>query len=247
MELFYTSPEHVDLAAQTLVIDGDEFHHLVRVLRKKEGEQILVTDGNGLRCEARISAVDKSLLRADIINETTVCRSRTEVTVALSMLKAPQRFDLFLEKATELGVSSIIPMMTARTISLPSSEKIRGKLNRWRTIMLSAARQSKRYYLPQLLEPLSFNRVLDLQGYDLRLIPYEGSEVPPGVLCAGKKTLFLIGGEGGFTTGEVQAAEAAEFSPISLGKTILRAETAGLFAVAYVRSQLLEEDAAEWF
>jgi len=247
MELFYTSPEHVDLAARTLVIDGDEFHHLVRVLRKKEGEQIQVTDGNGLRCEARISAVDKRLLRADIINETTVCRSTTEVTVALSLLKAPQRFDLFLEKATELGVSSIIPMMTARTISLPSHEKIQGKLNRWRTIMLSAARQSKRYYLPQLYGPLSFGKVLELQGYDLRLIPYEGSGVPPQVKCVGKKTLFLIGGEGGFTTGEVQAADAAGFAPISLGKTILRAETAGLFAVAYVRSQLLEENAAEWF
>jgi 16S rRNA (uracil1498-N3)-methyltransferase len=247
MELFYTSPEHVTLAARTLVIDGDEFHHLVRVLRKKEGDQILVTDGNGLRCEVRISAVDKSSLRAEIINETTVCRSITEVTVALSLLKAPQRFDLFLEKATELGVSSIIPMMTVRTISQPSSEKVQGKLNRWRTIMLSAARQSKRYYLPTLHEPLSFKKVLELQGYDLRLIPYEGSEVPPRVQCSGKKILFLIGGEGGFTTGEVQGAEAAGFAPISLGKTILRAETAGLFAVAYVRSQLLEGDSAEWF
>ncbi len=247
MELFYTSPEHVDLAARTLVIDGDEFHHLVRVLRKKEDDQILVTDGNGLRCEAKISSVDKSSLRANIINETTVCRPKTEVTVALSLLKAPQRFDLFLEKATELGVSSIIPMITVRTISQPSGEKVQGKLNRWRAIILSAARQSKRYYLPQLHEPISFKKVLELHGYDLRLIPYEGSDVPPGVQCRGKKTLFLIGGEGGFTTGEVQAAEAAGFATLSLGKTILRAETAGLFAVAYVRSQLLEEDSAEWF
>jgi 16S rRNA (uracil1498-N3)-methyltransferase len=247
MELFYTSPEHVDFAARTLVIDGDEFHHLVRVLRKKEGDQIFVTNGNGLRCEVRILAVDKTSLRADIINENCVCRPITEVTVAISLLKAPQRFDLFLEKATELGVSSIIPMITVRTISQPSNEKVQGKLNRWRTIMLSAARQSKRYYLPQLHEPLSFGKVLELQGYDLRLIPYEGSGVSPQVQCAGKKTLFLIGGEGGFTTGEVQAADAAGFAPVSLGKTILRAETAGLFAVAYVRSQLLEEDSAEWF
>ena len=247
MELFYTVPEHIDLSERTLVIDGDEFHHLVRVLRKKEGDQILVTDGNGLRCEVKISSVDKSSLRADIIHETTVCRPKTEVTVAISLLKAPQRFDLFLEKATELGVSSIIPMITVRTISQPASEKIQGKLNRWRTIMLSAARQSKRYYLPQLHEPISFGKVLELQGYDLRLIPYEGTDVPTRVQCSGKKTLFLIGGEGGFTSGEVQSAEAKGFSPVSLGKTILRAETAGLFAVAYVRSQLLEEDSAEWF
>ncbi len=247
MELFYTSPAHVDLAARALVIDGDEFHHLVRVLRKKEGDQILVTDGNGLRCEVTISVLDKRSLRGEILKYVSIERSPAEVAVALSLLKAPQRFELFLEKATELGVSSIIPMITARTISQPSGEKVQGKLNRWRTIMLSAARQSKRYYLPQLYEPLSFKKVLELQGYDLRLIPYEGSEVPPRVKCAGKKTLFLIGGEGGFTTGEVQAAEVAAFAPISFGKTILRAETAGLFAVAYVRSQLLEEDSAEWF
>ncbi len=70
-------------------------------------------------------------------------RPETSVTVALSLLKAPQRFELFLEKATELGVSSIIPMITARTLSQPSSEKIQGKLNRWRTIMLSAAQAVK--------------------------------------------------------------------------------------------------------
>ncbi len=247
MELFYTLPEHIELSERTLVIDGDEFHHLVRVLRKKEGDQIRVTDGDGLRCEVRISAVDKTLLRGEILNYASIDRPHTEVAVALSLLKAPQRFELFLEKATELGVSSIIPMMTARTISQPSGEKVQGKLNRWRTIMLSAARQSKRYYLPKLDAPISFKKVLELQGYDLRLIPYEGSEAPPNVQCSGKKTLFLIGGEGGFTSGEVQAAEAKGFSPVSLGKTILRAETAGLFAVAYVRSQLLEEDSAEWF
>ncbi len=247
MELFYTSGENIDLCSQKLVVDGDEFHHLVRVLRKKEGDQIQVTDGNGLRCGVRIVDIFKTSLSGEILTLGRIERPKTEVTVAISLLKAPQRFELFLEKATELGVSSIIPMITARTISQPSGEKVQGKLNRWRTIMLSAARQSKRYYLPQLHEPLSFKKVLELQGYDLRLIPYEGSEVPPKVKCAGKKTLFLIGGEGGFATGEVQAAEVAAFAPISFGKTILRAETAGLFAVAYVRSQLLDEDSAEWF
>ncbi len=247
MELFYTSTEHIDLKTQRLVIDGDEFHHLVRVLRKKEGERILVTDGNGLRCEVRISDVGKTLLKGDILNHTRLDLPKTGVTVALSLLKAPQRFELFLEKSTELGVSSIIPMITARTLSLSSTEKVQGKLNRWKTIMLSAARQSKRYYLPQLNDPLSFKKVIALQGYDLKLIPYEGSETPPGVQCSQKKTLFLIGGEGGFTVSEVEDAESAGFCEISLGRTILRAETAGIFAVAFVRAQLLAEECEEWF
>jgi 16S rRNA (uracil1498-N3)-methyltransferase len=247
MELFYTTPANIDLARETLVVDGDEFHHLVRVLRKKAGELILVTDGNGLRCDVRISDIGKTSFTGEILGCSRIELPATSVTVALSLLKAPQRFELFLEKATELGVSSIIPMITARTLSHPSSERVQGKLNRWRTIMLSAARQSKRYYLPQLTEPLSFKKVTALQGFDLKLIPYEHSEMAPGVHCSGKNILFLIGGEGGFTTAEIEEARAAGFSEISLGKTILRAETAGIFAVAFVRTQLLEEECMEWF
>ena len=247
MELFYTSPENITLDAGRLVIDGDEFHHLARVLRKKTGDNILVTDGNGSRCEVRIVDIGKKSLEGEILDHTVVERPNTGVSVAISLLKAPQRFELFLEKATELGVSTIIPMITARTVSQPTSERVQGRLGRWRTIVLSAARQSKRYYLPQLAEPLSFRQVTALEGYDLKLIPYEVSEKPPRVNCASKKTLFMIGGEGGFTEKEVEDARQAGFSEISFGKSILRAETAGLFAVAFVRTQLLEKDCSEWF
>jgi len=247
MELFYTSPENITLDAARLVIDGDEFHHLVRVLRKKTGETILVTDGNGFRCDVRILDVGKQSLEGEILDHALIEQPKTGVTVALSLLKAPQRFEFFLEKATELGVSAIIPMITARTVSQPTSERVQGRLNRWRTILLSAARQSKRCYLPQLGEPLSFKQVTSLNNYDLKLIPYEGSEEAPGVRCSGKNILFLIGGEGGFTVSEVLEARNAGFSDISFGKTILRAETAGIFAVAFVRAQLLGEECREWF
>ena len=247
MELFYTSPENITLDAARLVIDGDEFHHLTRVLRKKTGDNILVTDGQGSRCEVRIVDVGKKSLEGEILDHSVVERPNTGVSVAISLLKAPQRFELFLEKATELGVSTIIPMITARTVSQPTSERVQGRLGRWRTIVLSAARQSKRYYLPQLLEPLSFKQVIALHGYDLKLIPYEISDEAPEVQCAGKNTLFLIGGEGGFTEKEVEEAREAGFREISFGKTILRAETAGIFAVAFVRSQLLEGNCGEWF
>ena len=247
MELFYTSRKNITLDSARLVIDGDEFHHLVRVLRKKTGETILVTDGNGLRCVVRILDVGKKSLEGEILDHAVVDRPETGVTVALSLLKAPQRFELFLEKATELGVSTIIPMITSRTVSQPTSERVQGRLNRWRTILLSAARQSKRYYLPHLDEPLLFKEVISLQGYDLKLIPYEISDEAPEVQCAGKNTLFLIGGEGGFTEKEVEEAREAGFREISFGKTILRAETAGIFAVAFVRSQLLEGNCGEWF
>ena len=214
---------------------------------KKKGDLILVTDGNGSRCEVRIVDIGKKSLEGEILDHSVVERPDTGVTVALSLLKAPQRFELFLEKATELGVSAIIPMITARTVSQPTSERVQGRLSRWRTIVLSAARQSKRYYLPNLLEPLSFRQVTAIEGYDLKVIPYEGSDEAPEVQCAGKNTLFMIGGEGGFTEKEVVDAREAGFREISFGKTILRAETAGIFAVAFVRTQLLGVDCGEWF
>ncbi len=247
MELFYTSPENINLDSKRLVIEGDEFHHLVRVLRKNTGDRILVTDGNGIRCEVSILDISKKSLSGEILDHAVLNPPTTRVTVALSLLKAPQRFEFFLEKATELGVSAIIPMITARTVSQPSSERVQNRLARWRTILLSAARQSKRCYLPELCEPLSFKQVISCNGYDLKLIPYEISDKAPEVHCAGKNTLFLIGGEGGFTDNEVQEARKTGCCEVSLGKTILRAETAGIFAVAFVRTQLLAENDEDWF
>ena len=133
MELFYTSPENINLDSKRLVIEGDEFHHLVRVLRKNTGDRILVTDGNGIRCEVSILDISKKSLSGKILDHAVLNPPTTRVTVALSLLKAPQRFEFFLEKATELGVSAIIPMITSRTVSQPSSERVQNRLARWRT------------------------------------------------------------------------------------------------------------------
>jgi len=137
-------------------------------------------------------------------------------------------------------------MISHRTVSQPSGEKLAGKLQRWNNIILSAARQSKCFHLPELIGPLPFRSVLALEGYDNRLMPYEESSEAPRVNYSGKNTLFLIGGEGGFTGEEAEEARASGFTTLSLGRSILRAETAALFAAAMVRSQLLVEDAGEW-
>ncbi|MBM3162956.1 MAG: 16S rRNA (uracil(1498)-N(3))-methyltransferase [Chlorobi bacterium] len=247
MELFYAFPPHIDRAAGRIRLEGDEFHHLARVLRKKPGERIAVTDGSGLHADVCITSVGKTALEGDILTEWMVERSPSSVTVAISLLKAPHRFDFFLEKATELGVSAVIPMITARTVAQPSGERIAKKLSRWKSVMLSAARQSGRYYLPDIGEPLPFARVIGLQGYDCRLLPYERAgrhALHPDF--ARRKSLFLIGGEGGFTSEEVRCAVDTGFTEISFGHSILRAETAGIFAVALVRSRLLELAENEW-
>jgi 16S rRNA (uracil1498-N3)-methyltransferase len=241
MDLFYVSPNQLDLAHGRAVIDGEEFHHLIRVLRKKEGECIPVTDGAGLSAELIIDTVGKRSLEGSIGNCVRIPKPTTRVAVAISLLKAPQRFDFFLEKATELGIDRIIPMTTHRTVSTPSSEKVERKVERWRSVVHSAARQCRRYHLPEVCAPVAFSGVLRLEGYDVRLMPHESEQGFPAFDAAGKSVLFLVGGEGGFTGKEVAEAAAAGFTPVSFGSTILRAETAGIFAVALVRAHMLTE------
>lgn len=248
MDLFYTSSDRIDLAGGTLSVEGDEFFHMTKVLRKKEGQEVYLADGEGLSIKAAIRKVGKSVLTATIIATEQVPPPRTRVTVAISLLKSSQRFDFFLEKATELGITAIVPMITGRTVSQPKEGRIENKLQRWRKVLVSASRQTKRYHLPSITRPLLFDDVLCLESYDMKLLPYELSGTRPcEAPFTGKNVLFMVGGEGGFREEEVCRAREAGFSEISFGRSILRAETAGVFAVAMVRSQvLMNEQPDKW-
>jgi 16S rRNA (uracil1498-N3)-methyltransferase len=241
VDLFYLLPDQVDPVNAKATVTGEEFHHLARVLRCQPGNVVPITDGAGFTAELLVESIGKHSLEGAIRNPRMEPPPETQVTVALSLLKLPQRFDFFLEKATELGVARIVPMITKRTVSTPDSGKIERKLERWRGIVHSAARQSRRYHLPRLSVPLAFSEALALGGYDLRLIAHESEERFPAFEPAGKKILFLVGGEGGFTDAEVANAADAGFTPLSFGASVLRAETAGIFAVALIRSMLLAE------
>jgi 16S rRNA (uracil1498-N3)-methyltransferase len=239
MDLFYVLPHQIDVETGRARLDGEEFHHLARVLRCRPGDSMPITDGAGFAADLEIVSVVRDSLEGTIRNQRFVPHPSTRVTVAMSMLKSPQRFDLFLEKATELGIDRIIPMITRRTVSTPDTGKIVRKLDRWRSIVHSAARQSRRYHLPELAAPLAFRDILTLDGYDVRLIAHESEEQCPAFDPAGRNVLFLVGGEGGFTDDEVFSAREAGFLPVSFGTSVLRAETAGLFAVAFIRAKLL--------
>ncbi len=241
MDLFYVLPRQLDLEHGRATIDGEEFHHLARVLRCREGSVVPVTDGAGLSAELVVESIGKRELQGAIRNQRRVLPPETRVTVAMSLLKAPQRFDLFLEKTTELGIDCIIPIITQRTVSTPESGKLERKLERWRSIVHSAARQSRRYYLPELSIPCSFKEALQLDGYDLRLIAHESEEAFGPFAPAGRRVLFFVGPEGGFTEAEIAAAMQSGITPVSFGASVLRAETAGVFAVALVRAALLAD------
>ena len=242
MDLFYTPSHCIDLVKGTLFVEGEEFFHMTKVLRKKEGEVIHLTDGQGLSIKADISKVNRGVLTASIITTERMAPAPTRVTVAMSLLKSSQRFDFFLEKATELGITGIVPMITGRTISQPKEGRVDNKLQRWKKVVVAASRQTKRYHLPEISRPLLFDEVLHLEGYDLKMMPYESSEAIPEASFTGRNVLFIVGGEGGFTKEEIERARKRGFHEISFGRTILRAETAGIFAVAMVRSRLVASE-----
>lgn len=245
MDLFFTPPHRIDLEKKTLSIEGDEFFHMVKVLRKRKGEVIHLTDGEGLSVEAAIMEIGRGALTAAITRAKSVVPEQTRVTVAMSLLKSSQRFDFFLEKATELGVTGVVPMITGRTVSQPKAGRTGSKMQRWKKVLVSASLQSKRYRFPRIAGPLQFEEVLRLDGYDMKLMPYESSGMKPGASFTGKNVLFIVGGEGGFTGEEVERARESGFTDISFGRSILRAETAGVFAVAMVRSHVVANDGPE--
>jgi len=247
MDLFYTPSDRIDLSGGTLTVEGEEFFHITKVLRKNEREVIHITDGMGLSVTAEITKIGRNGLTAAVTEKKKVLPPSAEVTVALSLLKSSQRFDFFLEKATELGVAGIVPMITERTVSQPKAEKRARKLERWKKVVVSAALQTKRYHFPEITAPLRFDEVVKRDGYDSKLIAYETSEKAPDVSFSRRKVLFLVGGEGGFTGEELEFAVKEGFREISFGHSILRAETAGIFAVAMARAQIaVHEPPEKW-
>jgi 16S rRNA (uracil1498-N3)-methyltransferase len=232
-DYFYASSDAI--AGSRISISGDEFKHLTHVMRKQVGDAIVIVDGKGKAYASVIQeiATGSAICAVQDVYER-IHEPRITVTLAVALLKNPSRFDVLVEKTTELGVHRIVPLITERTIPA------HGKQDRWQKIALGAMKQSQRCHLPEVLEPLPFASFLDTLGSgDLRLILHEavsepmlksvtGASPPPISMC--------IGPEGGFTEGELKLAADAGFIAVSLGDRRLRTETAAIVAIATVLS-----------
>jgi 16S rRNA (uracil1498-N3)-methyltransferase len=214
------------LAEGALIEPGeDTAKHMVQVLRMREGDRAILTDGRGHSAECTIVSATRGscTLRADSITETH--KRSNEVTLAISLLKNANRFEWFLEKAAELGVSRIVPLLCGRT------ERQHFRKDRAASILVSAMQQSRQSWLTVLEDPI------DLLSFIARPFPgrrflahcMEG-EREPLRQTGGEDALILIGPEGDFTPEELSAALHQGFRPVSLGETRLRTETAGLAA-----------------
>ena len=225
-----------DVHGMSLVLRGDESKHLTRVLRKKVGDHIYATDGAETMYEAAIVRIDRDEVECDIVDvQSNVNEPKIEIALAVALLKNPSRTDFLVEKAVELGVRTIIPMVTERTI------REHDKHTRLEKIALSSMKQSGRCYLPKITDLMGFATLVNhAQGYSLRLIPHEKTEQSHfvGVVMQHhtnvKSVLLVIGPEGGFTDHEIEIATANQFIPISLGPRRLRTETAAISALSWV-------------
>lgn len=234
MDYFYAAP--ADIRGDTLYLRGNEFKHLSRVLRKKIGDRIAVTDGEGNMVEAVIQSFDHSVAECRLLQtQKGVNEPKMDLTLAVSLLKSPARIDFLVEKATELGVRTIIPLLCERTI--PKHEK-HARLEK---IALASMKQCGRSYLPRIFMLTSFETLVNhAQEYDLKLIPHEKTEQSQFVGTVVKhhatasSTLILIGPEGGFSNHEIELASRNGFIPISLGPRRLRSETAALSAMSWI-------------
>lgn len=219
--------------APLVELDADTSHHLAQVLRKQVGDALYLTDGAGLRLYGRLQSVSKKGCVLAVDKRDYIERSGRIVQVAISPIKNTSRLEWFVEKATELGVAHIITVLTDRT------EKQRLRIDRLRQIAIAAMLQSQQVWLPTLEEPVAYESLIQTwaDGSIQRLIAHcaEGPRVELADQTLSEKLGILIGPEGDFTEKEISLALAAGFSPVRLGPTRLRTETAGVAAAVWLR------------
>jgi 16S rRNA (uracil1498-N3)-methyltransferase len=212
-----------DLTTKTIVMDEDASRHMISVLRMQKGKEILLTDGKGKKATAVITGDNRKKVVVDISDIETAIEKTNKICIAISLIKNAARFEWFLEKATEIGVSEIIPLICERT----EKEKFRGE--RLQNILVSAMLQSQQSWLPVLHEPVKFSAIIKAVNFEKKYIAHciNGKKE---TISQQASALMLIGPEGDFTSNEIQLAIENNFIPVALGENRLRTETAGIVA-----------------
>jgi 16S rRNA (uracil1498-N3)-methyltransferase len=226
VENFVTSQSVIDL-------NEDTSRHVVQVLRMKRGDKLNLTDGNGHLISTEIADDHKKHCRVNVIGKRFITKDEQKITIAISLIKNASRFEWFLEKATEIGVSEILPLICQRT------EKEKFRVDRMKNILVSAMLQSQQCWLPKLNEPELFNTVVERateqQKFIAHCIENDKQNLVDHLQHSMNSQIILIGPEGDFTQEEIDLALQHAFVPVSLGNTRLRTETAGLIAVTLLK------------
>ncbi len=225
---------------QRISLEDDDYFHLRKVMRKNNGDQVVVIDETGTNYLASVVDISGNLLEVESVREND---SELDVDVTLIYaLSKGEKFDMVLQKATELGVKRIVPLMSSRCVVRLTPEKFVKKRTRYEKILKEASEQSRRNFIPVLDELITVEGVGDYQG-DFNLVAYEqtakdkehgGLKTVLENLQPGQSVNVIVGSEGGFSQEEVDRFNSFGYVNVSLGKRILRSETAPLYLLSAI-------------
>ena len=249
MQRFFAEPYQIREEEQLIILTGSDVNHMKNVLRMHTGEEVWISDGSEKEYHCTIESFGEDEAVLHIVH---VRKSDYELPSRIYLfqgLPKSDKMELIIQKAVELGVFSVIPVETRRCVVKLDEKKASKKTARWQQIAESAAKQSKRMLIPEVKNVMSWKQALDFaKELDVILIPYElakGMKETREIIasiCPGQSVGIFIGPEGGFEEDEVKTAMEAGARPVTLGKRILRTETAGMTMLSILMFMLEKED-----
>ncbi|MBP3700938.1 MAG: 16S rRNA (uracil(1498)-N(3))-methyltransferase [Lachnospiraceae bacterium] len=242
MHMFFVEPRQI--VGGQITITGPDVNHIRNVLRMKPGEMVRVSDEKDFCGQCRVEELLEDQILLTILEEADSTELPAQVTLFQGLPKG-DKMEWIIQKNTELGIARIVPVVMKRSVVKLDAKKAATKVARWQAIAESAGKQSGRTKLPEVAPVMTYAQALkEAADYDLLLLPYESAEGMDAVrslfaqAAPGMRIGILIGPEGGFEPSEVEAAVAAGWKVLSLGRRILRTETAGMTVMANLMLQL---------
>ena len=245
--MYHFFVEEKQVNSENAYISGSDVNHIVNVLRMKIGEELLISVKGDWDYLCKIEEIENDRVNLKVLESM----EQRELPIKLTLLQGipkSDKLEMIIQKAIELGVSEIIPVKTNRVVVKIDEKKTQAKVNRWNAIAESAAKQSKRSIIPKVLNPQTLDNALEIvKDYGVKLLPYENAD---GIkktkdilnsLDSKNNIAVFIGPEGGFEEDEVKKSTDSGFEVITLGKRILRTETAGLALLSNIMIRLEEE------
>jgi 16S rRNA (uracil1498-N3)-methyltransferase len=233
MQRYFVSTQQI--TAESIQITGNDVHHLKNVMRARVGDQVICCDGQGTDYFVEIQQIHSQYILCRILQRLpSQGEPKTEIILAQSLPKG-DKFEMILQKGTEIGAVSFLPFISKRTVVKLDQKKSAKKVERWQRIVKEAAEQAHRGRIPDLVAPRSWQELLtEIKNVDLALIAYEkgGQPLQRLLIPSVSRILLIVGPEGGFTEQEIAEATAMGAHALTLGPRILRTETAPLVALS---------------
>ncbi len=227
MNIYYAPDADPLTIPAAIYLDSNESTHCTRVMRARIGDSVYLTNGKGCLFEGSVQSVDPQKCSIWITSANCQEEKGWKVTIAIAPPKNMDRFEWFVEKATEIGIDEIIPVYCQH------SERTKMRLDRLNKILVSAMKQSKNLFLPVIQEPMDFETFIRIPFEGQKFIAYVNESqdrLLKNEYTQGQHATILIGPEGDFSENELKMASQQHYQPVSLGKSILRTETAAIVA-----------------